>query len=139
MSARKLIPTFFIYLTCFAGSASLTGCASLLQGAPDDDWDSTRMSQSAPEARDPIDMSSDEYRRERVAPAIENRDIVPGMSPQDVISAWGRPRDIEVAGDGTHGNERWVYYSGNSLRYGISQPRVIYFENGRVAGWESGR
>ena len=131
MKAPLLILTISICLT------GLTGCASLFQGIPGDDWDSTPTSQAAPEQREPLDFNSEDYHRNQVVHAIEARDIVPGMSPQEVISAWGRPREVETAGDSRYGNQRWVYYDGNSLHYGISQQRIIYFENGRVAGWES--
>lgn len=138
MISKLLIPTNFI---CLFSLLALTGCAGMFQRNSGEDWDSTQMSQSAPDTsnNDVLDINSEEYHRTHVARAIQSQDIVPGMSQQEVVSAWGRPRDVEVAGDGTHGNERWIYYTGNSLRYGISKPRVIYFENGRVAGWESGR
>ena len=139
MESKHLFPTIFI---CLSSLSVLPGCAGMFQRMSGDDWDSTEMSQSAPDSQaghDYVDINSDEYRRTHVTRAIQNQDIVPGMSQQDVVSAWGHPRDIEVAGDGTHGNERWVYYSGNSNHYGVSKTRVIYFENGRVAGWESGR
>ena len=38
-----------------------------------------------------LDVNSDEYHRTHVARAIQNHDIVPGMSQQEVVSAWGRP------------------------------------------------
>ncbi len=136
MKSCVIFPTILICL-----SALVSGCATLFPGNDVDGPDSsdiTTTSQSAPE-RDPADLSSVDYHRNQVVHAIQNRDIVPGMSAHEVISAWGRPRDVEVAGDGSHGNERWVYYSGNSRRYGLGGARMIYFENGRVVGWESGR
>jgi hypothetical protein len=73
------------------------------------------------------------YRRQ----AIMNQDILLGMSAKDVQSAWGTPRDIETAGFPGSGNERWVYYNGNSTNYGVDRPRIVYFEQGHVVGWES--
>lgn len=65
-----------------------------------------------------------------------------GMAKSDVMSAWGRPSEIETAGNGQLGHERWVYFRGLSSRWGLASrdaQRVVYFEGGRVAGWENGR
>ena len=69
--------------------------------------------------------------------AARNREIVPGMEMNDVRSILGSPRDVETAGDPQQGNERWVYTDGSrgALNHGAS--RIVYFENGRVAGWKS--
>ena len=69
--------------------------------------------------------------------AIQNQDIFLGMSAHDVQAAWGSPRDVETAGMPGSGNERWVYYNGNSMNYGMERPRIVYFEQGHVVGWES--
>jgi hypothetical protein len=141
MRTHRLFLTIFITLSLLP-LTFLQGCASLFNRGSDESSDSAYSSQAAeaPANPDTLDLNSEEYHRTHVARAIEQQDIVPGMSPQEVVSAWGRPREIQVAGEGrSGGNERWLYYSGNSLRYGINQARVIYFENGRVAGWESGR
>jgi hypothetical protein len=134
MESRSIILTIFVCLATL-----LSGCASIFSEPGTDD--STFTSQSAPASgpadREAVDLSSPDYHRNQIAHAIQKRDIVAGMSAQEVVSAWGRPRDIEVAGDGSRGNERWIYYPGNSLRYGMAQSSVIYFENGRVAGWQA--
>jgi hypothetical protein len=85
------------------------------------------------------DPSSPDYHESYVAPAIDRQDIVLGMNTKDVLAAWGRPREVETAGDSSRGNERWLFYQSNSLRYGIEKAKIIYFENGRVVGWESPR
>ncbi len=127
----------YLFLTIFVLSAGLfQGCASLFSGpdiTDDSNTDSTFSSQSAPQ---PLDFNSDDYRENHVTPAVQNHDIVLGMNTSEVISAWGRPRDVEVAGNGG-GNERWIYYSGNSIRYGINPEKIIYFEDGKVVGWET--
>lgn len=64
------------------------------------------------------------------------REIVPGMSMTQVRSLWGEPSEIHVAGTSTSGNERWIYHDG-LIRFSISSARVIYFERGRVAGWNT--
>lgn len=126
----RTAPLFLIILI----SLIATGCATF----PDretSDW--TEFSQAAPSQGETIDPSSEDYHRRFVSQAIENRDIVPGMTAREVVTAWGRPREVEVAGDGSRGNERWIYFNGNSTRYGISRQKMIYFENGRVTAWET--
>ncbi len=63
--------------------------------------------------------------------AIAARDVVLGMTRQQVADSWGEPYVREVAGDGNSGHERWTYGS----RYSLSGNRTVIFENGRVAGW----
>ena len=67
----------------------------------------------------------------RVHRAIKTRDIILGMTRQDVMQSWGEPSQREVAGRGVSGHERWTYGS----RYSLENSRTIIFENGRVAGW----
>jgi len=67
----------------------------------------------------------------RVKRAIETRDIILGMTRQDVMQSWGEPVQREVAGTRDGGHERWTYGS----RYKFNGSRTVIFENGRVAGW----
>ena len=46
-----------------------------------------------------------------VLSAISHQDIVMGMDQSQVMAAWGSPRDVETAGSGASGAERWLYYS----------------------------
>jgi hypothetical protein len=137
MSKKILFLTILIFSAAF-----LQSCASLFTGdgpdiqSGDPNSDYTSSSQSSPQ---PLDYNSQDYHDTQVVHAVQNRDIVLGMNSAEVISSWGRPRDVEEAGNGGQGNERWLYYSGNSLRYGISPAKIIYFENGKVVGWESPR
>lgn len=56
-------------------------------------------------------------------------DIVPGMTKDDVMSSWGKPARVEIAGNPSYENERWLYKTNGATKY-------IYFESGRVDGWE---
>ena len=51
--------------------------------------------------------------------------------------SWGLPDSVEVAGNPIYGNERWRYkrYTPSPEGYRL-QSRIIYFESGKVAGWE---
>lgn len=69
---------------------------------------------------------------------IEQADIALGMSKQAVRESWGEPDLIEAAGNPMYGNERWHYSGQSSSAEGFRiQQRVVYFEAGRVAGWDS--
>jgi hypothetical protein len=52
-----------------------------------------------------------------------------GMSKADVMNTFGRPSRVEVAGNPSNENERWLYSVNGATKY-------IYFESGRVEGWE---
>lgn len=68
---------------------------------------------------------------------IENNDITLGMTRQAVRDSWGEPELVEVAGNPIYGNERWKYLEEVSSPEGYqTENRVIYFESGRVVGWE---
>lgn len=62
--------------------------------------------------------------------------IEAGMGMEDVEAVWGAPTHVDTAGDPRDGNQRWVYYSGLSSRYGLGTKKTVYFESGRVAGWK---
>ena len=69
---------------------------------------------------------------------IEANDIAVGMPKQAVKDSWGEPEAVEVAGNPIYGNERWHYSEQTSSTEGYhSQSRVVYFESGRVVGWET--
>jgi hypothetical protein len=73
----------------------------------------------------------DDYGDSRVRQAIRTRDVILGMTRQDVMASWGEPNQKEVAGRGRSGHERWTYGS----RYSLGESRTVIFENGKVAGW----
>ena len=78
-------------------------------------------------------------RNEQVRWAKINGELVVGMEMKDVRSTWGEPKLMEVAGDPKYGNQRWVYPEGISQRWGVASSRILYFEDGRLAGWETTR
>jgi hypothetical protein len=70
--------------------------------------------------------------------AIEESDLVLGMPRDAVMKSWGEPEAIEVAGNPNYGNERWIYTHFESSTEGFQkQERLVYFERGRVVGWET--
>lgn len=58
----------------------------------------------------------------------QERDISMGMGKNEVVRAWGRPHRVEIAGNPSNQNERWVFMGKHSNK-------LIFFENGRVQGW----
>jgi hypothetical protein len=67
----------------------------------------------------------------RIRRAIDARDIILGMTRDEVLESWGSPAQREIAGTGGSGNERWTYGS----RFSFGGSRTVIFEKGRVAGW----
>ena len=55
--------------------------------------------------------------------------VITGMSKSAVMSNFGEPTSVEVAGNPSFENERWLYSVNGATKY-------IYFESGRVQGWE---
>lgn len=69
---------------------------------------------------------------------VEAQDIAIGM-PQDYVrKSWGEPTQIESSGNAIYKNERWQYLKQISTPQGYrQQSRLVYFEGGRVVGWET--
>jgi hypothetical protein len=61
--------------------------------------------------------------------ALRQSHVITGMSKSDVMYNWGPPAKVEVAGNPSFENERWLYSVNGATKY-------IYFESGRVQGWE---
>jgi hypothetical protein len=57
------------------------------------------------------------------------RQVGMGMTKNDVMASMGRPSRVEVAGNPSFENERWLYQINGYSKY-------IYFESGVVQGWE---
>lgn len=77
-------------------------------------------------------------RSETITHLIEKNDITLGMSHKAVLESWGDPDGVEVSGNTALGNERWKYSRYISGNEGYNkQLRMIYFEAGRVVGWET--
>ncbi len=69
---------------------------------------------------------------------IENNDVAVGMNPQSVRESWGDPDSIDVAGNEIYGNQAWKYTKMISSEDGYKkEKRIIFFESGKVIGWES--
>ncbi|WP_127717960.1 hypothetical protein [Halobacteriovorax sp. HLS] len=54
--------------------------------------------------------------------------VLVGMKKEDVMRSWGRPAQVDVAGDPKYENERWSFYDNGEVKQ-------VYFENGKVSGW----
>lgn len=69
---------------------------------------------------------------------IENGDITVGMAMDHVRKAWGDPLNVEVSGNPLYQNQRWAYQKFVSSPEGYRhEKRFIYFEGGKVVGWET--
>lgn len=81
--------------------------------------------------------NSDETYSPEIAKTIEGNDIALGMSQKAVSESWGDPDVVETAGNPLFGYERWKYNRYVSGNEGYQkESRVVYFEGGRVVGWE---
>jgi hypothetical protein len=68
---------------------------------------------------------------------VDINDITTGMTKQAVRDSWGEPELVEVAGNPLYGNERWSYNEQLPSTEGYqTEHRMVYFESGRVVGWE---
>jgi hypothetical protein len=74
---------------------------------------------------------------DETAEIIEKKDIALGMSQEHVKKSWGTPDSVEIAGNPLYRNERWKYkrYISSTEGYKL-QKRIIYFEGGKLVGWE---
>lgn len=69
---------------------------------------------------------------------IDAGDIAVGMPMDHVRKSWGEPQNVEVSGNPLYHNERWKYVKFISSANGYRQEkRFVYFEGGRVVGWET--
>lgn len=69
---------------------------------------------------------------------IDSKDIAMGMTQNGVRESWGDPDAVEVAGDPIYGYKRWIYHRYVSGSEGYQkQMRTVYFEGGRVVGWQT--
>ena len=59
----------------------------------------------------------------------KRNEVFMGMTKNDVMGSLGKPSRVEVAGNPSFENERWLYNFNGSSKY-------IYFESGVVQGWE---
>lgn len=81
--------------------------------------------------------TTEETYSDDLAKTIESNDIALGMNQKAVMESWGDPDAVEVAGDPVYGYERWKYNRYISGNEGYQKEmRIVYFEGGRVVGWE---
>jgi len=68
----------------------------------------------------------------------ETQDITLGMSQELVRKSWGEPQQVEHSGNPIYKNERWKYTRELPTVNGYKRERrYVYFEGGRVVGWET--
>ena len=60
--------------------------------------------------------------------AMKEGSVFMGMSKGAVLQSWGRPHRVDIAGNPSNQNEKWIYFEGNRIKY-------VYFEKGVVQGW----
>ncbi len=60
--------------------------------------------------------------------SVHASDIYLGMSKDEVITLWGRPTRVQIAGNPKYQNELWLFNEDGSYKQ-------VYFEEGKVNGW----
>lgn len=71
-------------------------------------------------------------------PLVETQDIAIGMTQDLVRRSWGDPTSIENSGNPIYKNERWKYIREMPTVNGYKrEKRYVYFEGGKVVGWET--
>lgn len=74
----------------------------------------------------------------RMKELIDSQDIAVGMPMEYVRRAWGDPLSVETSGNPIYRNERWKYMRNVPGSDGFhQQKRFVYFEGGRVVGWDT--
>jgi hypothetical protein len=130
-------------LSLILGTLALNGCALL----------SSEMTEEEMYENDPVGRAALALRQgsqdrspagETSVPSGEmseriSNQLTLGMTSSRVQSLWGRPQEIENAGDPSSGNQRWIYLNGLKRGWGTSDYRVVYFERNQVVGWENHR
>lgn len=82
------------------------------------------------------------WSRDKTNPDIqavaEALDITLGMTQDLVRKSWGEPTSVEHSGNPIYKNERWKYVRDIPTLNGYKRERrYVYFEGGRVTGWET--
>lgn len=73
----------------------------------------------------------------RYSEMVKAQDIGLGMTEGLVRKSWGEPESVEVSGHPSFRNFRWKYSKYVSTPDGYKMERKwVYFEGGRVVGWE---
>ena len=68
----------------------------------------------------------------------DQQDISVGMTTELVRRSWGDPDSIDYSGNEIYRNERWRYIRDVATANGYKRERRhVFFEGGRVVGWET--
>lgn len=69
---------------------------------------------------------------------VESQDLAMGMTGDLVRKSWGEPESVDHSGNSIYKNERWKYVRDVPSPNGYKRERrFVYFEGGRVVGWET--
>ncbi len=69
---------------------------------------------------------------------VDSQDIAVGMTAELVKKSWGDPESVDHSGNEIYKNERWKYTRDVPSPSGYKRERrFVYFEGGRVVGWET--
>lgn len=69
---------------------------------------------------------------------VESQDLTLGMNMELVRKSWGEPESIEHSGNPVYKNEKWRYIRDVPSPNGYKRERrYVFFEGGRVVGWET--
>ncbi len=69
---------------------------------------------------------------------VESQDLTLGMNIELVRKSWGEPESIEHSGNPLYKNEKWRYIRDVPSPNGYKRERrFVFFEGGRVVGWET--
>lgn len=69
---------------------------------------------------------------------VESQDLTLGMNQELVKKSWGDPESVEYSGNPIYRNEKWRYVRDVPSPNGYKRERrYVYFEGGRVVGWET--
>lgn len=69
---------------------------------------------------------------------MQSNDIAIGMPMDYVTKSWGEPKLKEVSGNPLFKNEKWRFVRSLSTQEGFrEEKRIVYFEGGKVVGWET--
>lgn len=69
---------------------------------------------------------------------VEAQDLTLGMTQDLVKKSWGEPESVEYSGNPIYKNEKWRYLRDVPSPNGYKRERrYVFFEGGRVVGWET--
>ncbi len=69
---------------------------------------------------------------------MQSQDIAIGMPMEYVLKAWGDPISRQTSGNPLFKNEKWRYERSVPTQEGFKKEvRIVYFEGGKVVGWET--